>query len=154
MRLPERRAAISSAASFTGWPAIGACALPSMACALAARFTFTAGSGLARTFFATCSAFASTLELCLVAGFFIDRDDAVRAACFVPGALAGRVVFAERLAGLPVTLFALRAAVATCFPAGLAQPETVTFLAPLALAFAEILLTGRKSTFAMVGQRV
>src|SRR5262249_38820825 len=55
-----------------------------------------------------------------------------------------------RCAGLPATLVALRAAVATCVPAGLRQPEAVTFLAPLASAFAEILLAAGKSTFAML----
>jgi hypothetical protein len=59
-------------------------------------------------------------------------------------------VFTARFAGLPVTLFALRAAVAACFPAGLARPEAVIFLALLAFAFAEILLTGWKNTFAML----
>jgi hypothetical protein len=107
---------------------------------------------LARAFFATCSAFASALDARLDAGFVIAQDDAVRAACFVPGVLAGRVVFTARLAGLLLTLFALRAVVATCFLAGLAQPRAVTFLARLALALTESRLTGWKSTFAMVGR--
>jgi hypothetical protein len=85
----------------------------------------------------------------LITGFFIARVVVVRTACFVPGVLAGRVVLTARFGGLPISLFALRAAVATCVPAGLAQAEAVTFLPPLALAFAEILLMGWKSTFAM-----
>jgi len=102
---------------------------------------------LARAFFATWSAFASALELRLFAGLFID---AVQAACFASGVLTGQIVFTARFAGLPVTRFALRAAFATCFAVGLTRRETVTFLATLALAFVEILVTGWKRCFAMV----
>lgn len=108
-------------------------------------------------FFTTClgaSAFASALEVRLVAGFFIDRDNSVRVACFVLCVIAVRVIFVARLAGLPVTLLALRATFATCLPGGLARPKAITFLAPLALAFAATLLTGGNDSFAMVGQRV
>jgi len=38
--------------------------------------------------------------------------------------------------------------------AGLARPESITFLAPLTLAFAEDFLTGWESFFAMVVRRV
>jgi hypothetical protein len=86
----------------------------------------------------------------LIAGFFIDRDDAVRAVCFATGVLAERVVFTARFAGLPIALFALWAAFAPRFQAGLAQPKAITLLAPLALAFAEIFLTDWESFFAIV----
>jgi hypothetical protein len=86
----------------------------------------------------------------LITGFFIDRDDAVRTICFTTGVLARRVVFTACFAGLPVALFALWAAFAPRFQAGLAQPEAITFLVPLALGFAEDFLTGWESFFAMV----
>jgi len=153
--LTESLAAISPARGFTTWPGTGAGALPDGACGFAARFTFAFGSGLAgtlaRTFFATGSgalAFASVLGVRLIAGFFIDRDDAVRAVGFTTGVLAGRIVFTGRFAGLPVALFALCAAFAPRFRAGLAQPEAMTFVAPLALGFAN--LTGWESFFAIV----
>jgi hypothetical protein len=84
----------------------------------------------------------------LIAGFFIDQDDAVRAVCFTTGLLAGRVVFTGRFAGLPAALFALWAAFARRFQAGLAPLEAMTFAAPLALGFAN--LTGWESFFAIV----
>ncbi len=114
---------------------------------------FCLAGTLARAFFATGLgglAFASALGVRLIAGFFIDRDDAVRTVCFATGVLAGRVVFTARFAGLPVALLPLWAAFAPRFQAGLAQPEAITFLAPLALAFAEDFLTGSESFFAMV----
>jgi len=97
-------------------------------------------------------AFASALGVRSIAGFFIDRDDAVRAVCFVTGVLAGRVVFTERFAGLPVAPLALWA-FAPRFQAGLAQPA-ITFLPALALGFAEDFLIGWESFFAMVVRRV
>jgi hypothetical protein len=87
--------------------------------------------------------------VCLIAGFFIDRDGAVRAVCFATGVLAGRVVFTARFAGLPGVLFALWAAFAPRFQAGLTLPA-ITFLPPLALRFAEDFLTGWGSFFAIV----
>jgi hypothetical protein len=51
---------------------------------------------------------------------------------------------------LPVALFALRATFAPRFQAGLAQPEAITFVVPLALAFGKDCLTGWESFFAMV----
>ena len=153
VRLAESLAAISPALGFTPWPGGGAGALPDGVCGFAARFTFALGSGLARGLFATCLgalAFASVLDVPLIAGFFIDRGDAVCAVCFATGVLAGRVLFTARFTGLPVTLFALWAAVAPRCQAGLVRPESITVLAPLALAFAEDFLTGWESFFAMV----
>jgi len=95
-------------------------------------------------------AFASTLGAPLIAGFFIRRRAAVRAVRFATGVLAGRVVFTARFAGLPVAFFAVRAAVAPRFRVGLAQPEAVTFVAPLALAFVEVFLTDWESIFTIV----
>jgi hypothetical protein len=99
-------------------------------------------------------AIASALGVRLIAGFFIDRDDAVRAVCFATGFLAERAVFTARFADLPVVLFTLWEAFALRFQAGLARPESVTFLAPLTLAFAEDFLTDWESFFAMVVRRV
>ena len=136
-------------------------ALLERVCGFASRLTFAFGPGLAGTltkaFFATglgVLALASALGVRLIACFFINRDDAVRAVCFATGVLAGRVVFTARFAGLPVALFALRAAFAPRFQAGFAQPEAITFLAPLALYFTEAFLTGWESFLAMVVRRV
>jgi hypothetical protein len=76
-------------------------------------------------------AIASALGVRLIGGCFIDRDDAVRAVCFITGALVERAVFTARVAGL-------------------AQPEAIAFVAPLALAFAKYFLTGWESFFVMV----
>jgi hypothetical protein len=135
--------------------------LPDGACGFAVRLTLAFGSGLAgtfaRAFFATglgALASASDLGVPLIVGFFIGRGDAVRAVCFTTGVLAGRVVFTARFAGLPVALFALWVAFAPRFQAGLTQPEAITFLASLALYFAEDFLIGWESFFAMVERRV
>ena len=53
------------------------------------------------------------------------------------------------MADVPVGLFAPWAAFAPRFEAGPAQPEAITFLAPLAWSFAEDFLTGRESFCAM-----
>jgi hypothetical protein len=155
--LAESLAAISPALGFTLRAGTGAGAFPDGACGFAARLTLAFGSGLAgtlaRAFFATgmgALASASDLGVPLIVGFFIDRGDAVRAVCFTTGVLAGRVVFTARFAGLPVALFALWVAFAPRFQAGLTQPEAITFEAPLAWAFAEVLLTDWESIFTIV----
>jgi hypothetical protein len=124
--------------------------LPNGACGFAARFTFTLGSGSPTALFATglgALAFASTLGVRLITDFFIDCDDAVRAVCFATGVLARRIVFTARFGILPVALFALWAAFAPRFQAGLAQLGAITFEA-------EDFLTGWESSLPMVIRRV